>query len=129
MVPKPDGSLRFCNDFRRLNKVSEFNGYPMPRVDELLDRLGRACGHWQYQTPPFGLHGTPTTFQRMMDILLRPHQAYVAAFIDDVVVHSETWEDYLGRLRRVLSELWKAGLTANPRKCHLVLFNAKYLGF
>ncbi len=56
MVPKPDGTLRFCNDFRRLNEVSEFNGYPMPRVDELLDRLGRArCistldltkGYWQ----------------------------------------------------------------------------------
>ncbi|KAL1258013.1 hypothetical protein QQF64_011257 [Cirrhinus molitorella] len=42
MVPKPDGTLRFCNDFRRLNEVSEFDGYPMPRVDELLDRLGRA---------------------------------------------------------------------------------------
>ncbi len=42
MVPKPDGNLRFCNDFRRLNEVSEFDSYPMPRVDELLDRLGRA---------------------------------------------------------------------------------------
>ncbi|KAL1250905.1 hypothetical protein QQF64_018701 [Cirrhinus molitorella] len=56
MVPKPDGTLRFCNDFRRLNDISEFDGYPMPRVDELLDRLGRARyistldltkGYWQ----------------------------------------------------------------------------------
>ncbi|KAI2658155.1 Transposon Ty3-I Gag-Pol polyprotein [Labeo rohita] len=104
MVPKPDGTLRFCNDFRRLNEVSEFDGYPMPRVDELLDRLGRAryistldltkgywqvplsedakpktafstpSGHWQYRTLPFGLHGAPASFQRMMDIILRPHQ-------------------------------------------------------
>ncbi|KAL0170622.1 hypothetical protein M9458_035218, partial [Cirrhinus mrigala] len=84
MVPKPDGTLRFCNDFLRLNEVSQFDGYPMPRVDELLDRLGRAryistmdltkgywqvplsesakpktafstpSGHWQYRTLPFG---------------------------------------------------------------------------
>ncbi|KAL1277241.1 hypothetical protein QQF64_023914 [Cirrhinus molitorella] len=56
MVPKPDGTLRFCNDFRRLHEVSEFDGYPMPRGDELLERLGRARyistldltkGYWQ----------------------------------------------------------------------------------
>nr|XP_021325913.1 uncharacterized protein LOC110438340 [Danio rerio] len=159
MVPKPDGTLRFCNDFRRLNEVSEFDSYPMPRVDELLDRLGRAryistidltkgywqvplsenakpktafstpSGHWQYRTLPFGLHGAPATFQRMMDIILRPHHAYAAAYLDDIVIHSETWEDHLDRLRRVLSELRRAGLTANPHKCHLALSEAKYLGF
>uniref|UniRef100_A0A9J7WVK0 ribonuclease H n=1 Tax=Cyprinus carpio carpio TaxID=630221 RepID=A0A9J7WVK0_CYPCA len=132
------------------------NGYLMPRVDELLDRLGRAryistldltkgywqvplteqakpkmafstpSGHWQYRVLPFGLHGAPATFQRLMDILLRPHQAYTAAYLDDVVIHSETWEEHLERLRKVLSELRGAGLTANPRKCHLALTEAKY---
>ncbi len=123
LVPKPDGTLRFCNDYRHLNEVSQFDGYPMPRVDELLDRLGRAryistldltkgywqvplsesakpktafstpSGHWQYWTLPFGLHGAPAMFQRMMDILLRPHQAYAAAYLDDV------WSiPYLGRI-------------------------------
>ncbi|KAL0173535.1 hypothetical protein M9458_029503 [Cirrhinus mrigala] len=159
MVPKPDGTLRFCNDFRRLNEVSEFDGYPMPRVDELLERLGRArfittldltkgywqvplpasakkktafstsSGHRQYRTLPFGLHGAPATFQRMMDIILRPHQTYAAAYLDDVVIHSETWQNHLERLRRVLLELRQAGLTANPRKCHLALAEAQYLGF
>ncbi|KAL0160841.1 hypothetical protein M9458_044566, partial [Cirrhinus mrigala] len=139
MVPKPDGTLRFCNDFRRLNEISEFDSYPMPRVDELLDRLGRAryistmdltkgtafstpSGHWQYRTLPFGLHGAPASFQRLMDIILRPHQAYAAAYLDNVVIHSEA-------LRRVLTELRRAGLTANPRKCHLALHEAKYLGY
>ncbi len=156
MVPKPDGTLRFCSDFRRVNEVS---GYPMPRVDELIDRLGRArfistldltkgywqvplteeakpktafstpSGHWQYRVLPFGLHGAPATFQQLMDVLLRPHQAYAAAYLDDVIVHSESWEEHLERLRRVLMELRRAGLTANPRKCHLALFEAKYLGF
>ncbi|KAL1252623.1 hypothetical protein QQF64_017316 [Cirrhinus molitorella] len=123
MVPKPDGTLHFCNDFWQLNKVSEFDGYPMPQVDELLDR-----GHWQYRTLPFGLHGAPANFQRLMDILLRPHQAYAGTYLDDIVIHSEAWEDHLDRLWKVLSELQKAGLTANPRKCHLALSEAKYLG-
>ncbi|KAL0192170.1 hypothetical protein M9458_010466, partial [Cirrhinus mrigala] len=130
----------------------------MPRVDELLDRLGGArfistldltkgywqvplsvesrektafstpSGHWQYCILPFGLHGAPATFQRMMDILLRPHQEYAAAYLDDVVIHSKSWEDHIIRLRRVLMELRRAGLTANP-KCHLGLAEAKYLGY
>lgn len=39
MFPWPDGT-RFDNDFRKLNKTSSFDGYPMPWVDEHLDQLG-----------------------------------------------------------------------------------------
>ena len=143
LVPKPDGSFRFCNDFRRLNEVSEFDAYPMPRVDELRTAQARSSphhplnnltkGYWQvplsknarektaFATPgglyqytvlPFGVHGAPATFQRMMDHLLRPHQAYAAAYIDDIIIHSASWDIHLRHLRAVLGELRKAGLTA-----------------
>ena len=42
LVKKKDKSLRICVDYRRLNSVSQIDAYPMPRVDELLDRLGKA---------------------------------------------------------------------------------------
>ena len=101
LVPKKDGTMRMCVDYRKLNSVSEADAYPMPRIDELIDRLGSANyistldltrGYWQvpvaqesqpktaFTTPfglfnftvmPFGLHGAPATFQRMMDTLLR----------------------------------------------------------
>lgn len=94
LVPKPVGSLHLCNDFRRLNQISEFDAYPLPRVDELVERQGRARfvttvdltkgywqvaltpearektafstenGHWQYRVLPFGLHGAPPTSAR-----------------------------------------------------------------
>ena len=159
LVPKPDGSFRFCNDFRRLNEASEFDAYPMPWVDELIERLGPARylttldltkGYWQvpltkaareknaFATPgglyqytvlPFGVHGAPATFQRMMDPLLRPYQAYAAAYIDDIIIHSASWDNHLRHLRAVLGELRKAGLTAHPAKCHLGLEEATYLGY
>ncbi len=76
LVPKTDGSVRFCVDYRKVNAVLKFDAYPMPRVDELLDRLGAARfystldltkGYWQIPlsplskektafTTPFGLH-------------------------------------------------------------------------
>lgn len=42
LVPKKDGSIRFCIDFRYLNSVSQFDSYPTPRIDDLLERLGKA---------------------------------------------------------------------------------------
>uniref|UniRef100_A0A8C5M0U9 ribonuclease H n=1 Tax=Leptobrachium leishanense TaxID=445787 RepID=A0A8C5M0U9_9ANUR len=132
LVPKPDGSIRFCNDFRKLNSISKFDTYPMPRVDELIERLGKARylttidltkGYWQvplteqakektaFSTPqglfqytvlPFGLHGAPATFQRLMDKILRPHARYAAAYLDDVVVFSTDWETHLPKVQRVL---------------------------
>ena len=56
LVPKKDGTLRVCIDFRYLNSVSKFDSYPAPRIDELTERLGKAkypttidlCkGYWQ----------------------------------------------------------------------------------
>ncbi|KAG6933769.1 hypothetical protein G0U57_018464, partial [Chelydra serpentina] len=159
LVPKPDGTRRFCIDFRRVNAVSKFDAYPMPRVDELLGRLGEARfittldlskGYWQipldpasrektaFATPtglyqftrmPFGLHGAPATFQRLMDRLLQPHRDYAAAYLDDVVVYSSQWEDHLERVAAVLRSLRAAGLTANPKKCRLGWQETTYLGY
>jgi len=56
LVPKSDGSLRLCTDFRRVNDVTLADPFPLPRVDDLLDRVGKAKyltkidmtrGYWQ----------------------------------------------------------------------------------
>jgi len=42
MVPKPDGSLRFCMAYRHLNDVTVKDTYPLPRMDDFIDFLGKA---------------------------------------------------------------------------------------
>ncbi len=159
LVPKTDGSVRFCMDYRKVNAVSKFDAYPMPRVDELLDRLGTARfystrdltkGYWQiplsplskeksaFTTPfglhqfvtlPFGLFGATATFQRLMDKILRPHTAYAAAYLDDIIIYSQDWQRHMVHLREVLRALRGAGLTANPKKCAIGRVEVRYLGF
>ena len=75
-----------------------------------------------------GLQGAPATFQRMMDQLLRSLEESASAYIDDVVVHSMTWDDHLVALKAVLGVLKEAGLTVKPAKCHFAMKECCYLG-
>ena len=56
LVRKKDGTLRFCVDYRGLNSVTRLDQFPLPRIDDLLDQLGKshyfttldlASGYWQ----------------------------------------------------------------------------------
>ncbi len=86
-------------------------------------------GLHQFVTLPFGLFGAPAIFQRLMDKVLRPHSAYAAAYLDDIIIHSNDWQRHMEHLRAVLRSLREAGLTANPRKCAIGRVEVRYLGF
>ena len=131
----------------------------MPRVDELLDRLGKANfrstmdltrGYWQvpvaqqdqhktafnspfgffqFRVMPFGLQGAPATFQRMMDRLLIGAYKFAAAYLDDLVIYSSTWSDHLQHICLILKKLQEAGLTVKLRKCQFGMQQCTYLGF
>ncbi|KAH9090745.1 hypothetical protein Ae201684P_006151 [Aphanomyces euteiches] len=101
MIRKPDGSIRFCIDYRRLNEVTIKDSYPLPRIDDLLDVLGKAkyfstmdvaSGYWnvrmeedsipktaftckfglyEWLVMPFGLCNAVPQFERLMEHVLR----------------------------------------------------------
>ena len=85
-------------------------------------------GLFQFRVMPFGLHGVPATFQRLMDKVLQGLEDYAAAYINDLVIHSTTWEEHLTQIQTVFQRLWLAGLTAKPQKCQLGMSRCVYLG-
>eukprot|EP00731_Ephydatia_muelleri_P004053 Em0002g229a len=159
VVPKRNGELRLCVDYRRLNSVSQVDSYLMPRIDELIDRVGKAnfittldltTGYWQipmadkdkcktaFVTPfgsfqftvmPFGLSGAPASFQRLMDRLLQGCEDYAVAYIDDFAIFSSDWQDHLKQLQEVLMRIEKAGLTVKLSKSKFAKRSCEYLGY
>ncbi|KAG2469484.1 POL3 protein, partial [Polypterus senegalus] len=78
---------------------------------------------------PFGLHGAAANFQRLMDKVLQGAEGYARAYIDDVVVFSQSWEDHLKHLAEVFDRLKDAGLVINPEKTVLCKDEVQYLGY
>ena len=100
IVKKKDGNPRFCVDYRRLNSITERDVYPLPRIDDIIDKLAGSqyfttldlkAGYWQipideedkkktafvttdglyeFNVLPFGLSNAPASFQRIINSVL-----------------------------------------------------------
>ena len=157
MVKKPDGSFRFCIDYRKLNEITVFDAEPIPDLEELFTQLSSSRfftkidlskGYWQlpvkeqdrhktaFQTPkglfqwtrmPFGLVSAPATFARMMR-KLRLEENSALNFFDDILVKSQTWNSHLQSVSDVLAKLRFHGLTARPSKIHAGFQELEFLG-
>ncbi|KAH9142693.1 hypothetical protein AeRB84_013249 [Aphanomyces euteiches] len=154
MIRKPDGSIRFCIDYRKLNDVTIKDRYPMPRVDDLLDVLGKsmdvASGYWnvrmeeesipktafvckfglyEWLVMPFGLCNAVPQFARLMEDVLRD-QLWMSClvYLDDVIVFSPDFATHISRLRDVLTCLQSAGFKLKMSKCHWGKTSVAFLG-
>ena len=127
LIPKSDGTLRFCTDYHKVNTVSKTDAYPVARIEDCIDRIGQAQyvskldllkGYWQVPLTerardisafvthnalyrchilPFGMKNALATFQRLMNSVTQGLDN-VVTYIDDVVVYSESWQSHLEHL-------------------------------
>jgi hypothetical protein len=102
-VPKKNGKLRMCVDYRKLNDITIKNRYTLPLIHEMQDRIrgarfftrldlreayykvrmkkgeewktawGSRLGHYEYLVMPFGLTNAPASFQALVNDILRPY--------------------------------------------------------
>ncbi len=159
LVPKKDGSVRFCVDYRRLNQITEKDVFPLPLISEVLDSLGTAKyfssldmasgywqvrvadkdipktafvtynGLWEFTRVPFGLSNAPALFQRTMQTVLAGLQPQIALiYLDDILVHSATFEKHLKDLESVFQHFREYNLKLKPSKCHFAQRQVGYLG-
>ena len=161
LVKKPDNTLRFCVDFRRLNAITVPDCHPTGRVDDSLDSLGSVkakifskidllSGFWQmelhpdskpltafccheglyeFERLPFGLRNSPSSFARLMQIVLRGLLFKIClVFIDDIIIFAHTFSEHVTNLKIVFNRLREANLKLKPRKCEFGKAKIQFLG-
>ena len=157
LVPKSNGTYRMCTDYRKVNSVTKTDSFPIPRIDDCIDKVGNSKyvtkfdllkGFWQvpltdrakevsafatpnglyqYKVMPFGMKNSPATFQRLVNNVICGLDG-CDAYIDDFIIYSDSWSDHLQRTRKFFDRLSKAKLTVNLAKTEFCHATVTFLG-
>ena len=147
VVPKKNGKLRVCVDFRKLNEQTIKDPFPLPFTDTMLDQIAGAdmysfadgysgynqisiadedkekttfiteWGAFMYLVMPFGLCNAPATFQRAMMAIFKEYLQKFMAVFVDDFTVYSGKEEHLECLRLVLIKCREKKVCLNPFKC------------
>ncbi|GFR65847.1 zinc finger protein [Elysia marginata] len=157
VVKKKDGSNRVCIDYRQLNKITTFDPQPMTppadvfqgmEKDQYFWKLDLSEGYWQipvrkedipktafvtmdchyeFLRMPFERMNSGATLTRAVKKLLCGMDN-VVDYIDELLVHTETWEAHVETLAELFRRLREANFTVRPVKCVLGSSTIDFLG-
>ncbi|GBM51196.1 Retrovirus-related Pol polyprotein from transposon 17.6 [Araneus ventricosus] len=158
LVETPGKDPRPCIDYRRLNSVIRTEYFPLPNIEERVERVAAAKfitvidlakGYWQIPLSkraqrlavfvtcfgtyiplrmPFGLVNAPYFFSKLMARVLENCEDYAVPYFDDIAIYSDNWNDHLQHIGKVLGKMARAKLTIKLSKCRFAQNHTKYLG-
>ena len=135
-LPRIDDLLDQLGNARFFSTLDLASGYWQIRVHQNSREKTAFItpqGLFEFQVMPFGLTNAPAVFQRLMQQVLaglNPDEGpdFVVVYIDDILVFSQTLEDHLEHLERVMERLEAASLKLKPAKCRFARHEVEYLG-
>ena len=157
VAKQPNGKLRVCGDFRRLNAVTQIDRYPLPTIRDFNAQLHGCCifskidlkaayhqvevapasqakvvlhapfGIYRCLRMPFGLKNAGQLFHRNLHLLLRDFPA-AFVYMDDIIIASRHPQEHLQHLEELFRRLWQKRLRIQPSKCSLAQPAVTFLG-
>ena len=136
-LPNIDSLLDRFTSARYITKIDMTWAFLQVPVDEncrdftAFSVPGR--GQFRFKRMPFGMTNSPATYQAMMDMFIqnlpRGAEDHVFAYLDDLCIVAETFEEHLHWLEIILKALKEANLQVNPTKSEFCCAQVKYLGY
>ncbi|XP_063891879.1 retrovirus-related Pol polyprotein from transposon 297 [Helicoverpa armigera] len=150
---------RLVIDFRKLNEKTIDDKYPIPNITDTLDKLGKCQyfvsldltsgfyqveldpkdihktafnveqGHYEFLRMPMGLKNSPSTFQRVMDNVLRGLLNKICVvYLDDILVFGTSLQEIICNLRSVFQRLRESNFKIQMDKSEFLKRETPYLG-
>ena len=115
--------------FSTLDMASGYYQIELAEEDRKKTAFITRLGQHEHTRMGFGLCNAPATFQRAMQLVLRGLTWKEAlAYLDDINVLGQSFENHLSNLRHVLDRLRKYNLKLKPKKCNLFRIECEFLG-
>jgi hypothetical protein len=87
------------------------------------------CGHFEFLVMAFGLTNAPSTFQALMNDILKPFiWKFTLVFFDDILIYSSSWTEHLQHVKHVFQLLRDNNLVLKKSKCSFGKSAVTYLG-
>ena len=150
---------RLVIDYRKLNEKTIGDRYPIRNITDILDKLGKCMyfstidlasgfhqievaekdiqktafnvdnGHYEFVRMPFGLKNAPSTFQRVMDNVLREHIGVrCLVYMNDVIVYSTSLQEHMQNVSKICESLSKANMKIQLDKSEFLHKEVAFLG-
>ena len=98
-------------------------------ADRHLSAFTTEEGHFEHLVLPQGMSVSPSIMQRLSNEIIRDLKAFAAAYLDDIVIYSKSWDEHVAHLRLVFEALRKHKIAISQNKTRLAQTSTRYLGF
>ena len=131
-LPLLQKTLMRLSKARWFTKLDVRNAYNLLRIaegEEGKTAFRTRYGLYESLVMPFGLTNAPASFQNFINDALQPFlDRFATAYLDDILIYSDTLEEHKVHVRQVLEQLQRYGLHLKPEKCEFFRTEVKYLG-
>ena len=146
-----------CTDYRKVNNLSKTDTFPIPRMDDCIDKVGNSKyitkfdllkgilqiplterakevsafvtpdGLYHYKVTPFGMKNSPATFQRLINTIIAGIE-HCEAYIDDAIIYNNELNHHLRTIKAFFDKLTEANMTINLAKSEFCHAALTFLG-